>query len=92
LIEFAGEMGIGVSPGRPAVELLIRGLQEGSAEQALAAMDYLRMYGDELAVTPLYTLLYNSQGEIQDAAYNTLWHLAAAGIKLPTANMVFSSQ
>jgi hypothetical protein len=50
------------------------------------------MYGDELAVTPLYTLLYNSQGEIQDAAYNTLWHLAAAGIKLPTANMVFSSQ
>ncbi len=92
LIEFAGELGIGVSPGRPAVELLLRGLQEGSAEQALAAMDYLRMYGDELAVTPLYTMLYNTQGEIQDAAYNTLWHLAATGIKLPNPDMVFSAK
>lgn len=92
LIEFAGEKGIGVSPGRPAVELLLRGLQEGSEEQTLAAMDYLRMYGDELAITPLYNMLYNTQGEVQDAAYNTLWHLAAAGLKLPNPEQVFSAK
>jgi HEAT repeat protein len=90
LIEFAGKLGIGVSPGRPAVELLLRALQEGSMEQALAAMEYLRIYGDELAVAPLFNIMANTQGEIQDEAFNTLWHLAAAGVKLPAPSQVFS--
>ncbi|MGW8249185.1 MAG: HEAT repeat domain-containing protein, partial [Anaerolineales bacterium] len=90
LFEYAGEKGIGVSPGKPAVELLLNALQESSEERALAAMDYLRRYGDEMAITPLYQLLYNTQGEIQDAAYNTLWHMSAAGMKLPEPELVFA--
>ena len=83
LIEFAGEMGIGVVPGKPAMDLLLKALQGGNEERVLAALDYLRQYGDEDAILPLYRLFYNNRGEIQEAACNTLWHLAASGVDLP---------
>jgi len=89
LIEFAGEMGIGVVPGRPAMDLLLKALQDGKEERVLAALDYLRQYGDEHAILPLYQLFYNSQGDVQDAACNTLWHLAASGVTLPPPEKFF---
>jgi hypothetical protein len=89
LIEFAGEMGIGVVPGKPAMDLLLKALQDKKEERVLAALDYLRQYGDENAILPLYQLFYNSQGEIQEAACNTLWHLAASGVSLPPPEKFF---
>lgn len=83
LIAFAGEQGIGLSPGTSALDLLLLALEEGTEEQRLAALDFLRLKGDKSAVLALYTILYSSKGELQAAAFNTLWHLGAAGIPLP---------
>ncbi len=91
LIAYAGETGIGVSPGRPATELLLRALREGKEDQALAALDYLRQYGDELAIPSIYQAMLNNKGEIQEACFNTLWHMAAAGISIPTPEAVLAS-
>lgn len=91
LIAYAGETGVGVSPGRPATELLLRALREGKADQTLAALDYLRQYGDELAIPSIYQVMLNNQGEIQDACFNTLWHMAAAGVPVPTPESVLAS-
>jgi len=83
LIAFAGERGIGIAPGKPALELLLLALKEGKEEQRLAALEYLARYGDASA-TPLISQIYmSSQGEIREAAYNTLWHNAAAGFRIP---------
>lgn len=83
LIAFAGERGIGVAPGKPAMDLVLLALKEGSEEQRLAAMDYLRLKGDQSAVLPLYDTLYSAQGEIQEAAFRALWQLSAMDIELP---------
>jgi len=83
LIAFAGERGIGVAPGKPAMDLVLLALKEGSEEQRLAAMDYLKLKGDQSAVLPLYDSLYSTQGEIQEAAFRTLWQLSAMDIELP---------
>jgi hypothetical protein len=86
LIAFAGEHGIGVSPGKPAYELLLKALREGREEQQLAALDYLRQYGDETAAGIIHEVYQEYPGELRESAFNTLWHLSAAGISLNNQN------
>jgi len=82
LITYAGEAGIGVAPGRPAYELVLRALREGNEEQQLAALDYLRQYGDDSAVPSIDQVGRRAPGDLREAAFNTLWHLSAAGVNL----------
>jgi HEAT repeat protein len=82
LIAFGSQRAIGVSPGEPALELLLTALKEGDEEQKLAAMEYLRLHGDERALPLLYQILAVDQGELREVAFTTLWHMAAAGISL----------
>ncbi len=83
LIAFAAERGMGVAPGKPAYDLLYRAIKEGSNEQRLAAIHYLSLRGDESSVLPLYQIYYSETGELREASYSALWHLAATGIELP---------
>ncbi len=83
LIAFAGEQGMGVVPGKPAMDLLLLALKQGNDEQRLAAMRFLVRYSGDEAVLPLYNAYYSGRGEIRGAALNSLWHLAAAGIEMP---------
>ena len=84
LIAFAGEKGLGVAPGKPANDLLLRALREGDEEQRLAAMHYLSRFGDLESILALYEVYYSTQGEVRSGALNCLWHLSSAGIGLPT--------
>jgi hypothetical protein len=83
LIDFAAKQGMGVSPGKPALELLIKALKDGEMSQKLHAIEYLRLRGDQNTIVQLYHLLYGSDGELQEAVYNALWHIAASGVSLP---------
>jgi HEAT repeat protein len=85
LIEFAGERGMGIAPGVPAKNLLLTALSEGSPEQQLAALAYLQLNPNPEALPLLYELLENGFGETQQAAFNTLWHFASAGVEVRTA-------
>jgi HEAT repeat protein len=78
LIAFAGEHGLGVSPGKPAEDLLRRALREGTEEQKLAALDYLRLFGNEGDIPLILSIQQDFPGELREAAFNTLWHLGAA--------------
>jgi HEAT repeat protein len=84
LIKFAAKSGIGVSPGKQAVDVLVRALKDGDEIERMAALDYVRLFGNDDYVIQVYHLLYGSQGELREAAFNTLWHLAATGITLPS--------
>jgi hypothetical protein len=64
--------------------LLIKALKDGEEGERIAALDYVRLYGTDEYIIQIYHLLYGSQGELREAALNTLWHLAATGIKLPS--------
>ena len=80
LIAFAGEHGLGVSPGKPAEDLLRRALHEGTEEQKLAALDYLRLFGNATDIPLILSIQQTFPGELREAAFNTLWHLGAAGL------------
>lgn len=80
LIAFAGKLGIGVSPGKPAMKLLLRALSEGEEYERQAALEALIIRGDRVAIPLIARLFHGSHGRLRESAYNTLWHLEAAGI------------
>lgn len=82
LIAFAGDRGMGIAPGKPAQNLLLTALAEGSSEQQLAALDYLKLNPNNEALPQLYEMLEQGSDDLQEAAFNTLWHNAAAGMDI----------
>lgn len=84
LVSYAGERGMGVSPGQGAWDLLAAVLKEGNEEQRMAAMQiYLRKPAEAVAVIDTLLKIHSGpEGEIREAAYNTLWHLNAFGLNL----------
>ncbi|RJP52391.1 MAG: NACHT domain-containing protein [Anaerolineaceae bacterium] len=83
LIEFAGKQGMGISPGVPATDLLIKALKDGNAEERLAALTYLRRTPTEGVIKSMFEAVHSDDSELREAAYQTLWELAAGGIVLP---------
>ena len=79
LIEFAGKQGMGISPGIPATDLLIKALQDGN----VAALAYLRRTPDEGVIKSMYEAMQSHDSELSEAAYQTIWELASGGIVLP---------
>lgn len=85
LISFAGERGIGVSPGKPARDLLLLALREGNEEQQYAALYYLSLKGNSETNSEVYKLYNKSQGDLREAAFNTLWLQAKTGNNIQLA-------
>ena len=83
LIDYAAKQGMGVSPGRPAHELVVEALKIGTTIEKLQALSYLGMFGDEPSIPVIYSWYFGSSGEIRDAAFQTLWLLANSGVSLP---------
>jgi hypothetical protein len=83
LIDFASERGMGISAGKPAVEMLVSVLKDGSRDQIYAALDLLWRLGEDEIFPEIYHLLYGENQEIAEKSYNTLWHLAVTGADLP---------
>ena len=83
LIEFAGKQGIGISPGTPATDILLLALKGDEPEARLSALPYLKNTPTDGVITQLYNAMYRNDRELREAAYQTLWELGAAGIKLP---------
>ena len=83
LIAFAGTLGVGIAPGKPALDLVAQAAKTGNDEQRLAAVRYLGLHGEENALSPLYQMYYGDDPDEAEAAYLALWTLSAGGLPLP---------
>ncbi len=83
LLSFAGERGIGISPGRNANDLILLALNEGNEEQKLAALSYLKARCEPIGLEQIIRFIQTNQGELKESAFNTLWYLNMAGVKIP---------
>ena len=84
LIEFAAKLGVGVTRGRAAMNLVTQALRAENPLQRHYALYTLTRRGDQSSIPQIYQILYGDQGEEREAAYNTIWHLAAGGTELPS--------
>jgi hypothetical protein len=82
LIAFAGRQGIGIAPGRPAENLLLRALQERNPADQLAALETLRLHGSPAAIQPAEALLASDSEALRTAAFETLWRLSTQGCEI----------
>jgi hypothetical protein len=83
LIVFAGKQGMGISPNQPATDLLLMALKNGSEEERLASLVYLRQYPTEFVLGELYHMMYSDDAIMRESIFQVLWELAASGIALP---------
>jgi HEAT repeat protein len=84
LIVFAGKQGVGVTPGEGALELVVQALKYGEENEKLAALEYLSRFGSGDIAHAIYPLLYSNQGQLREAAYQTLWSISGSGAELPS--------
>ncbi len=83
LIAFAGKMGLGVIPGKVALDLMINVLERGDEPERLDALEFMRLKGDEYSLHQLYKTYYGSNDEVHENAFTTIWHYGASGLPLP---------
>ncbi len=84
LAEVATREGLGLGPGRAALETIRRTLSAGSIEEKLAAMAILPgLDAAELSID-LYAALRSEEAQLRDASFEALWRQAAAGVALPS--------
>jgi HEAT repeat protein len=83
LIAFAGTLGVGIAPGKPALDLVLQAAKTGSDEQRLAALNYLGLHGGESALASIYQMYFSGHPDEAEAAYLALWMLSASGLPLP---------
>jgi HEAT repeat protein len=83
LSNYANRIGTTVAPGKPAEDLVLKALLDGTQDEKLYALDYLCTICDPQTVERIYTVYSNNTGEVKDAAYYILWLMMIAGIRLP---------
>lgn len=84
LAAYAAREGIGLVPGRGALDVLRRALGNGTADEQIAAIEALAWEGGEELAMELYKALRSGEDHLRDSAFETLWQLAAAGAMLPS--------
>lgn len=83
IIAFAGKQGLGVSPDKPPIDLLLMALKSGTEEERLASLAYLRMLPVEGVFGALYEAMYGGESTVREAAFLTLTEMAARGVDIP---------
>ncbi len=84
LIAYAEEHGVDISPGDPAQQMLKNVIAQGSIEQQLAGLYQIQRRGIGDVFPEVFHLLYGGNVELREAAFSTIWQLAANGIEIPS--------
>ena len=85
MIEFAGKHGVGIAPGAPTTDLLLKAIKSDNEEERLAALGYLRYMPSENVLSGIYQAFYSTEDSIlKEFIYLLLWEYALGGVKIPS--------
>ncbi|MCJ7624837.1 MAG: NACHT domain-containing protein [Anaerolineaceae bacterium] len=79
LVSFASKQGVGLSIDQPVTDMLLLALENGTQEEQLASLDYLKTIDDEGVINNLLKMVFQSQGIVREASFLALWTLAISG-------------
>ena len=86
LIAFAARQGVGVPPDTVPVEMLYSVLENGTEDERICALDYLRLLPNDEVIQKVYALAAGEKGAMKDSALLALWYLRACGVRLSIAS------
>jgi hypothetical protein len=79
LISFASLYGVGLSIDQPITEMLLLALENGTQEEQLASLEYLKTIDDEGVIKNLLKTISQGLGSVREASFIALWTLAVCG-------------
>ncbi len=82
LQDFAAREGLGVAPGKAALEMVRRALNKGSEDEQVAALEAIAWTGGEDLALELVQALKAKEPHLRDAAFEALWQLDARGVDI----------
>jgi HEAT repeat protein len=85
LVAYASRVGLGIAPGRPALEMLRRAYTDGTHEEKAAALETMGWVGDEQLRMELVRALQGEDEHLRDVAYEALWRMEAPGMRVAPA-------
>jgi HEAT repeat protein len=77
LMSFASRAGLGLAPGRAALEMLRRALNQGNPDEQIAALQTMGWVARGELDLELKKALTSSEPHLRDAAYEALWRQTA---------------
>jgi HEAT repeat protein len=80
LQEFAAREGLGVAPGKAALEMVRRALNKGNEDEQVAALEAIAWMGNDDLALELMQALQAKEPHLRDAAFEALWQLDARGV------------
>jgi HEAT repeat protein len=80
LQDFAAREGLGIAPGKAALEMVRRALNKGSEDEQVAALEAIAWTGGEDLALELMQSLKAKEPHLRDAAFEALWQLGARGV------------
>lgn len=89
LISYASKLGIGLAPNQSATPILINALKDGTVEQKIAALDYLKINPEDSVIKEIMNCAQSSDARLQNAALQALWTIMASGYKLLPASSAY---
>ncbi len=85
LVNYATRVGTKVAPGKPGEDLIAKALANGTQDEIINALDYLRIKCDPETISYISGAYSNNVGDIKDIAYYILWLMLISGEQLPVA-------
>ncbi|MGA9190157.1 MAG: HEAT repeat domain-containing protein [Anaerolineales bacterium] len=85
LVAYASRVGLGIAPGRPALEMLRRAYTDGTHQEKAAALETMGWIGDEQLRLELVRALKGDDSHLRDVAYEALWRMEAPGMHIAPA-------
>lgn len=86
LITFASKLGTGIQPGEAATDVLLTVLKNGTIQEQIAALYFLRDHADDSIIQEIYALLSHQDDTLRESALHALWWIAISGTRLPAIN------
>jgi len=83
LVAFAAKQGLGVAPGKAALEMVRRALTKGSPEEQVAALEAIAWSQTDELNMELSQALKSGLPHLRDAAFEALWQMQASGMTIP---------
>lgn len=79
LIAYAAESGLGVAPGKGALEMLRRALLSGKIKQRIAALEAIAWHAGSDLMLEVTQALSSEEPDLRHAAFEALWRMDASG-------------
>ena len=79
LNQFAAKEGIGVAPGKAALEMIRRALTKGSPEEQVAALEAIAWSQSDELNLELNQALSSGLPHLRDAAFEAIWQIERLG-------------